>query len=53
MVWEFQCPVNECTFSSSGNEEEKIIENAQQHIRDKHGDMPTRDEVEQHMIGPG
>lgn len=53
MVWEFSCPVNECDFSASGNDQRQIIENAQQHNRDKHGDMPTREEVEEHIVGPG
>lgn len=53
MVWEFQCPADDCSFSSNGNDQDRIVENAQQHVRDKHGDTPTRDEVEQHLVGPG
>lgn len=53
MVWEFTRPVNECEISSSGNDERQISENAQQHMRDNHGDMPTREEVEEHLGGPG
>lgn len=52
MVWEFQCPVDGCEFSSSANEETELIEAAQQHVGDKHGNMPTREEVEQQIIGP-
>lgn len=53
MVWEFQCPVNDCDFSSTGNEEGAVVEKAQQHMGDKHDNMPTRDEVEGLMTGPG
>lgn len=51
MVWEYDCP--DCDFSTQDNEEETVIESAQQHVRDAHGDMPTRDEVEPYVIGPG
>lgn len=53
MVWEFQCPVDDCEFSASGNEEDGLVEDAQQHVGDKHGNVPTRDEVERHIVGPG
>lgn len=53
MVWAFECPVDDCGFSTSGNEQAALVEDAQQHIGDKHGDTPTRDEVVPHVIGPG
>lgn len=53
MVWEFDCPEDGCDYVASDNEEGQVIENAQQHMRDKHGDMPTREEIEQYVIGPG
>lgn len=53
MVWEFQCPVDDCEFSASGNDQDVIVESAQQHVGDKHGDMPTRDEIVEYVIGPG
>ena len=53
MVWEFQCQVDDCEFSASGNDEDVVVESAQQHMRDKHGNMPTRDEIRQFVIGPG
>lgn len=53
MVWEYQCPVDGCSFSASGNDEDELVEAAQQHVGDKHGDVPTRDEVEQYVMGPG
>lgn len=53
MVWEFQCPVDGCSFVVDDNKEDVVIEAAQQHHRDDHGDMPTRDEVEPYVIGPG
>ncbi len=53
MVWEFQCPVDDCEFSKQANEEALIIESAQDHTRDTHGTTPTREEVEQYVIGPG
>ncbi|MFC7153900.1 hypothetical protein ACFQPA_00325 [Halomarina halobia] len=53
MVWEFQCPVDDCEYSNRDNEEAVVIEGAQEHVRDAHGDMPTRDEVEEYVIGPG
>lgn len=53
MAWEFQCPIDECAFSSTGNVEDTVVENAQQHMRDKHGEMQTQDEVEPYVFGPG
>lgn len=53
MVWEFRCPVDDCEFSSSGNEEGEVVESAQQHMGDTHGNMPPRDEIEGNVIGPG
>lgn len=53
MVWEFECPVDDCDFAQQGNEQDVVVESAQQHTRDAHGEMPTRDEVEPHVIGPG
>lgn len=52
MVWQFECPNDGCDYSRSANDEEQVIESAQQHIGDKHGNMPTRDEAEQYVIGP-
>jgi predicted small metal-binding protein len=53
MVWEFQCPVNECMFSTQANEESQVIESAQDHTREAHDLIPSREEVEQYVIGPG
>lgn len=53
MVWEFQCPVEGCDYTDTANAEPQLVENAQQHMGDKHGSTPTRDEVEQHVVGPG
>jgi predicted small metal-binding protein len=53
MVWEFQCPVNDCTFSTQANEEAQVIESAQDHTRNDHGTTFTREEVEQYVTGPG
>lgn len=53
MVWAFQCPETDCEYSTQANEEGTVIESAQQHMGDTHGDMPTRDEVEEFVIGPG
>lgn len=53
MVWEFQCPTDGCEFSSQGNEEPKVVESAQQHMRDEHGNSATRDDVETYIVGPG
>lgn len=53
MVWEYQCPLEECTFSSSENEKDDIVANAKQHMCDEHGKTSTRDEVEEDIIGPG
>lgn len=53
MVWEYECPVDDCDFSRQANEEGPVVESAQQHTRDAHGNMPTREEVEPHVIGPG
>lgn len=53
MVWEFQCPVDDCGFSYQANEQGRVVESAQEHIRDAHGDMPTREEVESSIVGPG
>lgn len=53
MAWEFQCPVDGCEFSTTGNREGDIVEAAQQHMGDAHGDVPTRDEIEPYVIGPG
>lgn len=52
MAWEFQCPVHECDYDRTRNEEVRLIEDAQQHMDGKHGNMPTRDEVEQYVVGP-
>ena len=52
MVWQFDCPNDDCEYVTSGNEAESLIEAAQQHMRDKHGRMPKRDEAEQFLIGP-
>lgn len=53
MVWEYQCPVDECEFSKQANEEAMVIESAQDHTRNAHGNTPSREEVEQYVIGPG
>lgn len=53
MVWEYQCPVEDCEFSTQTNEEEQVIESAQDHTRNVHGTTPSREEVEQYVIGPG
>lgn len=53
MVWEYQCPVDGCGFSERGNDEPEVVEAAQQHGRDAHGDTPTREEVEASLVGPG
>lgn len=53
MVWEFECPVEDCEFTQRGNAQDAVVESAQQHTRDAHGELPTRDEVEPHVFGPG
>lgn len=53
MVWEFQCPVADCEFTTRANEEDRVVESAQEHVGDAHGDMPTRKEVEASIVGPG
>lgn len=53
MAWEYQCPVDGCEFSATGNDEDALVEAAQQHGGDAHGDLPTRDEVERFVVGPG
>lgn len=53
MVWQYQCPVDGCEFSASDNEEPKVVESAQQHASDAHGATPTREEVEEYVVGPG
>lgn len=52
-MWAFECPEDDCDFSTSRNEEAEAIEDAQQHMDDKHGNMPTREEIEPYVIGPG
>lgn len=52
MAWEFQCYVDGCDYSATENDQEQLIENAQQHVGDAHGDTPTREEVEEYVIGP-
>ncbi len=52
MVWEFQCPTNGCAYTASDNEQNQVIENAQQHMRDKHDNMPTQDDVVRYVVGP-
>jgi predicted small metal-binding protein len=51
MAYEFDCP--DCDFTSQGNEMDPVVESAQQHVRDAHGDMPEREEVVPHISGPG
>ena len=51
MAYEFDCP--DCEFTTSRNEIDPVVENAQQHVRDAHGDMPKRDEVVPYVSGPG
>lgn len=53
MVWEFQCPHDGCEYASQGNDQNDVVESAQQHVGDAHGDTPTRDEIEPYVIGPG
>lgn len=53
MVWEFQCPRQGCDYTETRNREDDLVEAAQQHVRDAHGDTPTRDEVEEYLVGPG
>lgn len=53
MVWEFDCPVDGCEFTYQANEEDEVVESGQQHVRDQHGDTPTRDETVQQVTGPG
>lgn len=53
MVWEFECPRDGCAYSTQGNDEDSVVEDAQQHVGDKHGNTPTRDEIEPYVIGPG
>ncbi|MFB6131055.1 MAG: DUF1059 domain-containing protein [Salinigranum sp.] len=50
MAYLFECP--DCDYSMTGNEMGPVVENAQQHVRDAHGDMPTRDEVVEFVTGP-
>lgn len=52
MVWEFQCPVNDCEFSKQTNEEAQVTESAQYHTRTVHEMTPSREEIEQYIIGP-
>ena len=53
MVWEFQCPVDDCGFSATANRESALVEVAQDHVGDAHGDTPTREWVESYLVGPG
>lgn len=53
MVWEFQCPADDCEFSKQANEETTVIESAQDHMRNAHGNTPPREDIEQFVIGPG
>lgn len=52
MVWEFTCPEDGCDYSTTGNEQRQLVEDAQQHVGDAHGDVPTREEVEALVVGP-
>lgn len=51
MVWQFECP--ECDYTTSRNDEDEAVEDAQQHVGDQHGNVPTREEIEPYVIGPG
>jgi predicted small metal-binding protein len=53
VAWEFDCPVDDCEFTYRANEEDRVVESGQQHMRDQHGDMPPRDEAVQYVTGPG
>lgn len=53
MAWEFRCPIEGCEFADSDDDQLQLVENARQHMADKHGNTATRDEVEQYVVGPG
>lgn len=51
MPYEYQCPVTDCEFSTQNNEQDEVVEAAQQHHRDRHGNTATRDEVIESIVG--
>lgn len=53
MAWEFDCPADGCEFTHQANDQDEAVESGQQHLMDRHDESPTRDEVRQHVTGPG
>jgi hypothetical protein len=53
MVWEYQCPVADCTYSTRRNEEPQVTGDGQQRMRDSNGGSTTRDDVGQYVLSPG
>ncbi len=51
MPYEYQCPVTDCEFATQNNEQDAVVEAAQQHHRDRHGNTATRDEVIESIVG--
>lgn len=51
MPYEYQCPVTDCDFSAQDNEQDDVVEAAQQHQRDRHENTATRDEVVESIVG--
>jgi len=52
MTYDYQCPNPNCEYSAEANDTENVVEDAQQHHQDKHGDSATRDDVEERTVGP-
>lgn len=51
MPFEYQCPVTDCDFSAQDNEQDDVVEAAQQHHRDAHGNTAKRDAVLESVVG--
>lgn len=52
MAYNYDCPEPNCEYSTQHNDMEDVVEDAQQHRQDKHGDSATRDDVEERIVGP-
>ncbi|WP_121821126.1 DUF1059 domain-containing protein [Halostella salina] len=52
MPYSYDCPARDCEYSAQDNEMGVVVENAQQHRQDKHGESATREDVEERIVGP-
>ena len=46
MAYQFECPQQGCEFMVRANDEDEVVDVAQEHARDKHGMSMSRDDIQ-------